>query len=131
MVKAVSLTHAWEDTHSSPSSVTSPMVLAPGKRNFGKSTFLMSLILFSKQVLLSLLPVLGLLIYSRCLGWLTVVVLYYWGTGPHDVLVACPLPLYGCSTLHVRRVASEKSYSTSCRERFSLEAEKEEMNQRT
>lgn len=35
--------HAWEDIHSSLSSVTSPMVLASGK-----STFPMSLIPFSK-----------------------------------------------------------------------------------
>lgn len=81
--------HAWEDIHSSLSSVTSPMVLASGKR-----TFPMSLIPFSKQVLLSLLLVLGLLIYSRCLGWLPVVVLPYWGTGHH--MVSLLLVLYPC-----------------------------------
>lgn len=56
-----------------------PIIMASEKWNFGKSTFPTSLIPFCKQDLLSLLILLGLLIYPGCLDRIPVVLMSCWG----------------------------------------------------
>lgn len=103
-----------------------PIIMASEKGNFEKSTFPTSLIPFCKQDLLSLLILLGLLIYPGCLDRIPVVLMSCWG---HHMMSLMSLlltlsPLHGYSALQVRRAVSEKSDSTTCQERYSLEMRK-------